>query len=36
VSAFSLISAPPSVSVRLHCTDYALLPLKRSEDLFNP
>jgi|ERR1017187_8485669 hypothetical protein len=36
VSAFSLISAPPSVSVRLRCADYALLPLSPGEPGLNP
>ena len=36
VSAFSLINAPPSVSVRLHCIDYALLPLDSGEPESNP
>ena len=36
VSAFSLISAPPSVSVRLRSTDYALLPLNPDESGLNP
>ena len=36
MSAFSLINAPPSFTVRLRGIDYALLPLPAGEPAENP
>jgi hypothetical protein len=36
VGAFSLVNAPPSFSVRLHCVDYALLPKISDESEISP